>query len=65
MEIYRPLLEWNIGKLSISKALVDSFKVSLHAISFLQLLLAKGVDPNKDDAHCFVVATKELVFAKF
>lgn len=65
VEIYRPLLEWNIGKPSISKALVDSFKGGRPDISFLQLLLAKGADPNKDNGHCFAVAAKTGALTEF
>jgi ankyrin repeat protein len=65
VEIYRRLLEWNIGKPSISQALVDSFKDGRPDISFLQLLLAKGADPNKDHGHCFAVAAKTGALAEF
>jgi ankyrin repeat protein len=64
-EIYRPLLEWNISKPSISQALADSFKGGRPDISFLQLLLAKGADPNKDNGHCFAVAAKTGALAEF
>jgi len=65
MEIYRSLLEWNISKSSISQALVDSFKGGHPDISFLRLLLAKGADPNKDNSHCFAVASKTGALAEF
>jgi ankyrin repeat protein len=65
VEIYRPLLEWNISKPSVSQALVDSFKDGYPDISFLQLLLAKGADPNKDNGHCFAVASKRGSLAEF
>jgi hypothetical protein len=65
VEIYRLLLEWNISKSSISQALVDSFKGSHPDISFLQLLLTKGADPNKDNGHCFAVASKTGALAEF
>jgi hypothetical protein len=58
VEIYRPLLEWKIAKLSLSQVLVESFKGGLPDISFLKLLLEKGADPNKDKGRCFVVAAK-------
>jgi hypothetical protein len=65
VEIYRLLLEWNIRKSSISQALVDSFKGGCPDISFLQLLLAKGADPNKDNGHCFAVTAKTGALAEF
>jgi hypothetical protein len=65
IEIYRPLLEWNISKPSISQALADSFKGGCPEISVLQLLLAKGADPNKDNGHCFAVAAKTGALAEF
>jgi ankyrin repeat protein len=65
VEIYRPLLEWNISKSSISQALVDSFKGGHPDISFLRLLLAKGADPNKGNGHCFAVASKAGALAEF
>ncbi|KAH0542830.1 hypothetical protein FGG08_002784 [Glutinoglossum americanum] len=65
VEIYRPLLEWNISKSSLSQALLDSFKGDHPDISFLQLLLAKDADPNKDNGHCFAVASKAGAFAEF
>jgi hypothetical protein len=65
VEIYRLLLEWNISKPSISQALADSFKGGRPDISFLQLLLAKGADPNKDNGHCFAVAAKTGALAEF
>jgi ankyrin repeat protein len=64
-EIYRPLLEWNISKPSISQALADSFKGGRPDISVLQLLLAKGADPNKDNGRCFAVAAKTGALAEF
>jgi hypothetical protein len=65
VEIYRPLLEWKIAKLSVSQVLVDSFKGGLLDISFLQLLLAKGADPNKERGHCFAVAAKMKGIGQF
>jgi hypothetical protein len=65
VEIYRSLLEWNIGKPSISRVLVDSFKGGCPDISFLQLLLSKGANPNKANGHCFAVAAKTGAFAEF
>lgn len=64
-EIYRLLLEWNIGRPSIYQALVDSFKGCRPDTSFLQLLLAKGADPNEDNGHCFAVVAKTGALAEF
>jgi len=65
MEVYRPLLEWNIGKPSVSQVLVDSFKGGRPDTSFMQLLLAKGADPNKDNGYCFAVTAKIGALTKF
>jgi putative ubiquitin-RnfH superfamily antitoxin RatB of RatAB toxin-antitoxin module len=65
VEIYRPLLAWNIGKSSVSQVLTDSFKDGYPDTSFVQLLLAKGADPNKDNGHCFAVAAKRGAVADF
>ena len=65
VEIYRQLLEWNIRKPIISQALKDSFKGGRPDISYLQLLLAKGADPNKGNGHCFAVAAKTGALAEF
>ncbi|KAE9365001.1 hypothetical protein N431DRAFT_517873 [Stipitochalara longipes BDJ] len=65
VEIYRPLLEWNIGKPSISQALLDNFRSGRPDLSFSQLLLAKGADPNINNGHCFVMAAKRGAMAEF
>ena len=60
-EVYRCLLQWNIDKTSMYHALVDSLKSSHPDVSVVRLLLAKGADPNKNEAHCFIMAaTAEL-----
>lgn len=58
---YRSLLQWNICRSSLSHALKDTFKDKHEGKHFdlplLQLLLAKGADPNQDASHCFVKAS--------
>ncbi|THY80560.1 hypothetical protein D6C95_09455 [Aureobasidium pullulans] len=58
LEVYRCLLQWNINKTSLYDALTASLlgKTSNHSI--LQLLLAKGADPNKNKASCYLLAAK-------
>lgn len=58
LEVYRCLLQWNINKTSLYDALTASLlgKTSNHSI--LQLLLAKGADPNRDKASCYLLAAK-------
>ena len=56
-EVYRCLLQWNIEKSSLYHALVDILKDSHCDVSFVRLLLAKGADPNKNDARCFIMAS--------
>ena len=65
MEVYRCLLQWNISKSSIRQALLENLKGGHSDISTVQLLLAKGADPNEDDAHCFVVASRAGVEPEF
>jgi hypothetical protein len=65
VEIYRRLLEWNIGEPTISQALADSFKGGSPEISYLQLLLAKGADPNKYSGRCLEMASKLGALAEF
>lgn len=58
VEIYRCLLQWNISESSLYDALVGFLKGGHADSSVVQLLLRKGVDPNKNDAQCFVLACK-------
>jgi hypothetical protein len=55
-EVYRCLLQWNIDKSSMYHALVDSLKSGHPDVSVVRLLLAKGADPNKNEARCFIIA---------
>ena len=63
--IYRPFLEWNISKSSISQVLVASLKDGHLDLSFLRLLLSKGADPNIDNGLCFTVTSKVRAEAEF
>ncbi|KAI0460016.1 hypothetical protein F5B21DRAFT_523907 [Xylaria acuta] len=55
---YQCFLQWNISNLSVYNALVDNFNSGSSDVSVVQLLLAKGANPNEDDAHCFLLASK-------
>ncbi|KUJ10177.1 uncharacterized protein LY89DRAFT_596816 [Mollisia scopiformis] len=65
VETFRILFVWHIDKLSVSQALVDSFKAGLPDISTLQFLLEKGGDPNKDNGHCLALAATAGALAEF
>ena len=56
--VYRCLLQWNISNSPMYHALVDILQDGHSDVSVVQLLLAKGADPNKDGAHCFILASK-------
>lgn len=56
-KIYYLLFTWNINKSVISQALINSFKDSSPDMSFLELFLIKGTDPNKDNSYCFGIVT--------
>lgn len=64
-EINPLLREWNISKSSISKFLADSFKNGFPDISEVELLIAKGADPNTDNGNLFVMAAKRGAIAVF
>ncbi|KAF2733343.1 hypothetical protein EJ04DRAFT_272997 [Polyplosphaeria fusca] len=55
---YSSLLKWNIKATSINSALLSSLEGRPADLSVVQLLVAKGADPNQDAARCFTVAAK-------
>ncbi|EMC99226.1 hypothetical protein BAUCODRAFT_573513 [Baudoinia panamericana UAMH 10762] len=65
LNLYRRLLRPNVGILSIYNALLDSLKDVRQDLPVVQLLLARGADPNDDKARCFVLASTSGAEAKF
>ncbi|TGJ78363.1 hypothetical protein E0Z10_g10401 [Xylaria hypoxylon] len=55
---YRCFLQWNISTSSVYSALVENFNNGSSDISVVKLLVVNGADPNEDDAHCFLLASK-------
>ncbi|KAI2622351.1 hypothetical protein GGR54DRAFT_638689 [Hypoxylon sp. NC1633] len=68
LEVYRRLLQWNIGKSSLYNALLETIKGSSPKTEngpTVKLLIEGGADPNQDTAHCFLVAAKAGASAEF
>ena len=64
-EVYRCLLQWHVSPNSLYDALVEQTKSTTSDHSVLQLLLAKGADPNAHNAECLVLAFEAGAEAKF
>ncbi|TDZ17331.1 hypothetical protein Cob_v009960 [Colletotrichum orbiculare MAFF 240422] len=67
LELYHRLLQRGAG-ISISSkysALVDALKSRHRDVAMVRLLLASGVDPNTDNARCFVMAAEHEAEADF
>ncbi|KAF2119056.1 hypothetical protein BDV96DRAFT_487778 [Lophiotrema nucula] len=63
--IYASLLQWNISTPAVYAAFVSHLEGDHTDIAVVQLLLAKGADPNQEAGRCFVIAAKngqELIF---
>ncbi|XXH01677.1 hypothetical protein Hte_008037 [Hypoxylon texense] len=63
---FRGLLQWNISRASVQRALVDILaRSSSGDISLVQLLLEKGANPNEEKARCFLIAIRGAAEAEF
>ncbi|KAK5704369.1 hypothetical protein LTR97_003387 [Elasticomyces elasticus] len=58
IEVYRCLLQREVSKSSIYKALEDNLKSAQSDIGIVEMLLEHGADPNSHQAKCFVLTAK-------